>query len=178
MKLSVEKLKDLLPGATPDRRGKNLRAICPMCGGDEFGISLEDNHIFGCYRRKKCGFHGNIFTLVKHLKRWDILNLEGEVGSVSVLENKLTKVDISALDLTLPTVSMPVGWRRVMQDDYMDSRGFVDYELYPVGRTYVDPRLKNNYVITAIQEDGITKGYIGRHVWRRKRLRKYILKDM
>jgi hypothetical protein len=169
MKLSIEKLKELLPDATPDRRGKNLRAKCPFCGGDEFGISLEDNHLFGCYRKKKCGETGNIFTLAKLLNRWDILNIEGEVGRIEKLENALIKPGES-YDLELPDVSMPVGWKRVYQDDYLDSRGFKEYERYKVGKTIIDPRLKKNYVITAIEENGKTNGYISRHIWDKKKI--------
>src|SRR5437868_2798495 len=111
MKLSIEKLKELLPDAAPDRRGKNLRAKCPYCGGDEFGISIEENHVFGCYRLKKCGATGNIFTLAKFLKRTDLLTLTGFTGKVEKLENKLRKEEVQ-LDLSLPTVNMPMGWIR------------------------------------------------------------------
>jgi DNA primase len=169
MRLSIEKLKELLPTARPDRRQTNLKAICPWCGGDEFGISLSENHVFGCYRKKKCGVSGNIFTLVKFLKRYDILNIEGEVGKIDKLENKIIKANIE-YDLTLPNVSMPLGWKRVMQDDYLDGRGFTEYERYKVGRTFVDPRLKKHYVIIAVEEEGEIKGYVSRHVWDKKKI--------
>jgi hypothetical protein len=170
VKLSIEKLKELLPTARPDRRGSNLRAICPWCGQDEFGISIENNHVFGCYRKKKCGVSGNIFTLAKFLRRWDLLNIEGEVGKVEKLENKIVKANIE-YNLDLPNVSMPVGWKRVMQDEYLASRGFTEYARYKVGRTQVDPRFKKNYVITAIEEGGETKGYIGRHIWDKEKIK-------
>lgn len=170
MKLSIEKLKELLPDARPDRRGKDLRAKCPYCGHDEFGISTEDNHLWGCYRKKKCGQTGNIFTLAKLLNRMDLLNIEGEVGQVEKLENKIqTALDVE-LDLTLPDITLPVGWRRVFQDDYLDSRGFDAYDRFKVGRTVIDPRFKKHYVIFAIEQEGSVKGYIGRHIWDKKKI--------
>lgn len=169
MKISIEKIKELLPSARPDRRGNNMRAICPYCNQDEFGISTEENHLWGCYRKKKCGETGNIFKLAKFLNRMDLLNIEGEVGKVEQLENKLFVKDLE-LDLTLPTVNMPVGWRQVFTDPYLDGRGFTAYDKYPVGRTAIDPRFKKDYVIFAIQEEDDIKGYVGRHHWSKKEI--------
>lgn len=162
MKLSIERLQELLPGAYLDRRKKNLRAKCPWCQGDEFGISLDDNHRFGCFRKKQCGMQGNIFTLAKFLKRTDLLNIEGEVGLIQKVENKLTILQNEVLDLDLPEMSMPLGWKRVYKDEYLDSRGFIEYKRYKVGRTTIDPIFKRDYIIFAVEEQGKIKGYIAR----------------
>jgi DNA primase len=164
MKLSIEKLKEILPDATPDRRGKYMVATCPNCGQREFTISLDDNHKCGCNRKKKCGWVGNIFSLAKKLGKFSVLNIEGDVGQVDKLENKIIKANQS-YELDLPTIKMPVGWQRVYQDEYLDGRNFTEYERYKVGRTVIHPKLKKNYVITAIEEGGEIKGYIGRHIW-------------
>jgi DNA primase len=169
MKLSIEKLKELLPDAVADRRGKYLLASCPNCGQKEFTISLEDNHKCGCNRKKKCGWVGNIFSLAKKLGKFSVLNIEGDVGAVEKLENKILKSRVE-INLDLPTVKMPLGWQRSMKDDYMDSRGFTEYERYKVGRTLIHPKLKKNYVITAVEEDGQIKGYISRHIWDQKKI--------
>jgi hypothetical protein len=169
LKLSIEKLKELLPDATPDRRGKYMWASCPNCGQKEFTISLSDNHVCGCNRKKKCGWVGNIFSLAKKLGKFGILNIEGEVGQVEKLENKLIKSKVT-YDLDLPTIKMPLGWNRVYQDEYMDSRGFTEYERYKVGRTMIHPKLKKNYVVIAIEEEGGIKGYISRHVWGKQKI--------
>lgn len=163
MRLSIEKLKQLLPDATPDRRGQNLRAKCPWCGYNEFGISLSDNHLFGCYRKKQCGKTGNIFTLAMFLKRMDLINIEGEVGRVEKLENMIIKPGIE-YNLDLPNVNMPLGWTRIYSDTYLDSRGFTEYDRYKVGVTHIDPRFRRDYVIFAIEEKGEIKGYIARHI--------------
>jgi hypothetical protein len=169
MKLSIEKLKELLPDGEVDRRSKYMLASCPSCGHKEFTISLEDGHKCGCNRKRKCGFISNIYGLAKLLGKLSLLNIEGEVGKIEKLENKLLKKE-EILNLELPKISMPVGWQRVYQDDYLDSRGFTEYDRYKVGRTLIDPRLKRNYIITAVEDDGEIKGYIGRNIKSKKEI--------
>lgn len=169
MKLSIEKLKELLPDAELDRRGKYLLANCPKCGQREFTISTDENHLCGCNRKKKCGYRANIFGLAKILGKLSLLNIEGEVGKVDKLENKIAVIE-KEYDLELPTIKMPLGWQRVYEDEYLSSRGFVEYDQYKVGRTLIHPKLKKNYVITAVEEGGEIKGYIGRHVWSKKQI--------
>src|SRR5438128_12065938 len=106
MKLSIEKLKELFPSGKMDRRGKNLSGICPMCGNASFGISIEDNHVGGCYRGK-CKFVCNVFSLAKLLGKMSLLNIEGEVGLIEKLENKLIKIN-EVFDLDLPNITMPI----------------------------------------------------------------------
>lgn len=169
MKLSIEKLRELLPDATPDRRGKYLLATCPNCGHKEFTVSLDENHKCGCNRKKKCGWVGNIFSLAKKLGKFGVLNIEGDVGKVEKLENKIIKTT-NSFDLDLPTIKMPLGWQRSFDDEYLNGRGFTEYERYKVGRTIIHPKLKKNYVIVAVEEGGEIKGYISRHVWDKKKI--------
>lgn len=167
MTLSIEQLKSLFPpDSYLDDRRRNLIAQCPQCGYKEFGISLEENHVFGCYRAKKCGFTGNIYTLLKFLDRTDLY--------VSTRHSSLDEVDIELrednhqtereLDLTLPSCSLPLGWKRVYDHPYLNERGFTkqDYERYEVGVANLDPRYTKGYVIFAVREDGEVKGYVAR----------------
>ena len=170
MKLSLEKLQELYPEGKLDRRKKNIIGKCPMCQQDTFGIALADNHKFGCHRGK-CGFRGNIFILAKYFNRTDLLNIEGNVGQQQAkLENKLIKSEIP-LDLTLPTIKMPLGWKQVTQNDYLESRGFTEYERYKPGQSAIHPRLKKNYIIFPIEDEGEIKGYISRHVWSKEKIK-------
>ena len=41
--------------------------LCPVCGADEFGVSLVRDHRFGCFRQRKCGFRGTIKALISRL---------------------------------------------------------------------------------------------------------------
>lgn len=170
MKLTLEKLLELLPGFRVDHRGKNLTGICPECGHDEFGVSLEEGHRFGCYRKNKCGFNGNIFTLLKYLGKLDQV-LQEKVRNLPekiVKDHKFEDFE----DLTLETISPPLGWRRVFSDPYLDERGFTqqDYERYPVGITKLDPRLKKNYIVFACDQDAQMKGWVGRRTQGKKEI--------
>lgn len=170
MKLTLEKLLELLPGFRVDHRGRNLTGICPYCNGDEFGISLEDGHRFGCYRKAKCGASGNIFTLLRHLGKLDQV-LEERVRNLPdkiVKQQKFEDFD----DLTLETIALPLGWRRVFSHPYLDERGFTqeDYNRYPVGITQLDPRLKKNYIVFACNQDSQTKGWVSRRIQDKKQI--------
>lgn len=173
MKLTVDKLSEILPDFRLDRRGKNLIGPCPMCGHNEFGISLEEGHRFGCYRKKNCGWTGNIVTLLRHLGKYDLILFERS----NVLSGRieLEEFDVSGLELNAPTISYPIGWRRLFEDEYLASRGLQsgDYDRYEVGRTKLDIKMKNDYVIFGVKEHGELKGWVGRHTWSKERIEAY-----
>jgi succinate dehydrogenase flavin-adding protein (antitoxin of CptAB toxin-antitoxin module)/predicted RNA-binding Zn-ribbon protein involved in translation (DUF1610 family) len=162
MKLTLDRLLELLPQARLDHRGKNLTGTCPVCGEAEFGISLEDGHRFGCYRLNKCGFRGNIFTLLKFLGKLDevlqekIKNLPERISTTLPI--------ITQQDLHIDDCPPPIGWRAVSSLPYLDERGFreQDYTHYPVGITKLDPRLKNHYVVFLALQDSAIKGWVAR----------------
>jgi hypothetical protein len=164
MKLTLEKLLEILPDFKLDHRGKNLIGPCPACKHDEFGITLEEGHRFGCYRKAKCGFNGNIITLLRYLGKLDEViqekfkNLPEKIISIQKFE-ELEELDI-------PTVDPPIGWRRVYDLPYLNERGFTeqDYHHYPVGITRLDPRLKTHYVVFLTEQDGVSKGWVARRM--------------
>lgn len=173
MKLSVEKLLELLPGFRVDRRGQNLIGQCPWCGGNEFGISLSEGHKFGCYRKKVCGKVGNIVTLLKHLGKYDWILEERATKLTGRIETE--KLSLAGLDLNVSNMSKPLGWKKLSHHPYLESRGFQkeDYDTYEVGSTLLHPKLKNNYVIFSVLEDGECKGYVARHIWSKTRIEAY-----
>lgn len=163
MKLTIDKLLELLPDFRLDHRGKNLTGPCPACGYAEFGISIEEGHRFGCYRKVKCGFTGNIYTLLKYLGKYDFIVAERASKLIGKIENKQL---ISNIDLTVANVPKPLGWRRIYDSPYLRGRGFSlqDFENYEVGSTLLDPRLKNDYVIFTVKENDEVKGWVARYV--------------
>ena len=48
--------------------GENIMGDCPVCGHNEFGISIKSPHLWQCFRKNKCGVTGNIFTLLRYLR--------------------------------------------------------------------------------------------------------------
>jgi DNA primase len=173
MKLSVEKLMELLPDFKVDHRGKNLIGPCPFCGGNEFGISLSDGHRFGCYRKAKCGRVGNIFTLLKYLGKYDIFVQERSTKLTGKIE--VEKMPFADLNLETTKINAPLGWKRLAYSPYLESRGFIeeDYNFYEVGETMLDSKLRKDYVVFIVREGGITKGWVARHHWSKTRIEEY-----
>jgi len=172
MKLSLEKLLELLPGFRVDHRGRNLTGPCPMCGQDEFGISLEEGHKFGCYRKAKCGFNGNILVLLRHLGKLDEIQQEKSTVLPNKIEKKQQFEDHE--DLTIENIKPPIGWKRIYSHPYLDERGFTkeDYLRYPVGITSLAPKLKDFYIIFLTEQQQQIKGWVGRRIQSKEEIEK------
>lgn len=171
MKLAQSQLLELLKEFHPkvDRREKNLILDCPWCGQRECGISLDEGHRFGCYRKKKCGEVGNIFTILRHIGKTIGYSAEGletldkldipTLGNIEFDEDQPLSISID-----LPTIKPPLGWTRTWDDPYLKERGFYEYAKYEVGRTLMDRRLKKDYVIFVLKFKDEVVGWLGRHV--------------
>lgn len=164
MKLTIEKLLEILPGFKLDHRGKNLIGKCPQCHHDEFGISIEEGHKFGCYRKKNCGFSGNIFTLLRYLGKLDKVLKEKVQNLPQKIE--IIKKDRIDLDIETPEIKLPIGWKALSFSPYLEERGFEkeDYFRYKVGMTNIDPKLKKYYVIFLCEQDKKIKGWVARRI--------------
>jgi hypothetical protein len=168
MKFPKEVLESLIRNSKPDHKRKNLYGTCPYCGEDEFGISLEDYHQFRCFRGSKCGETGNIFTLLKYLGKMELLgdrNYYKETDIFSKLERKSLSPNTESVDLELPNVKSPLGWRRLESNKYLEGRGFTQREFlkYEVGTTKILTKFRD-YVIFLIRQDGFIKGYVSRNI--------------
>lgn len=163
MKLTIDKLLELLPDFKLDRRGKNLTGPCPVCNHNEFGISIEEEHRFGCYRKNKCGFSGNIYTLLKYLGRLDEVVREKSVilpPRIEIFQSEEILVEDDIAD-----ISLPIGYKRIEKGClYIESRGFdkEDLKFFEVGIANLDPRLRKDYVIFPCRVDGRIKGWVAR----------------
>lgn len=159
MKLNQTQLEQLIKDTTLDHKGKNLNGRCPQCGEMEFGISLADNHLFNCYRKKKCGFSGNIYTLLKFLGRTKEFLSEREINVFKKLESNLIQQE-EVLVFDLPNIHPPILWKRVYEDQYLYERGFEQYqfEKFEVGRSRFSP----DYVTFLVRQNGEIKGYLSR----------------
>lgn len=173
MKLEASVLKSLLTNPRLDPKGTNFYCKCPWCGFNEFGISLNDGHRFGCFRKKDCGEEGNIFKFLKKIDRLDILSgglLLNYTGKLeNILEDKIKKAE---LDLTVPKTTLPIGCRRVYSNVYLEGRNFTEFEQHKVYETKIDPDYKN-YVIFAVEQQGELKGYVARHTWEKEAIDEY-----
>lgn len=160
---SLDKLKKIFPDAELDHKRLNLITNCPSCHEKEFSISLKENHLCGCFRKKKCGWTGNIYTLLKEIGRLDVL-VNRDIDFKKLEKGKLVQEQDETLDLQLPTIPAPIGWYRVQEDPYLEGRGLGkrEFQKYKIGKTAIDPRLGSGYIVFLIEEEGECKGYIGR----------------
>lgn len=163
MQLSLETLKGLFPNSFLDQHKENLMAKCPWCNYQEFGIELAKNHRFNCFRKSKCGESGNVFKLLTKIGRTDLL---GNFGIESLkyderLENIIDKKIERNLDLSVPKISAPIGWKRVYSNYYLENRDFELFDKFEIGTTKLDLKLKD-HVICLIKECGELKAYVAR----------------
>lgn len=159
---------------------------CPFCGKKDkhFGIRLNHNRVgryknhltYNCF---KCQEHGADFLLFKALDLLSFYN-DGDFvkqGPKIVLDNKIRaymEEEKKPLDLDIETTRLPLGYKRVKDDDYLNGRGFEpwQYDLYNVGRTKLSHKLRN-YILFSIEEGGENKGYVARHGWDKEKIKAY-----
>lgn len=166
MKLDLEQLKGLFPDKIKlDQRKENLITNCPYCGQFEFGIAINKaNHPWRCLRGKHCGKTGTIFTLLKYLNKLSLF-VDKYDASVSVLTKRFTTENEEAsIIIDIPTVTPPMGWKRLSSHQYLRKRGFTEYERYPVGITKYDPKLKDK-IVFLVEQFNSTKGWVGRSIF-------------
>lgn len=135
---------------------------CPFCGkkGHLAFIFGKEISSFVC---KKCGESGTLWVLLNEIGRLDLLERNKTVNLSEKLVNKI-KEEFRDVDLELPNKTLPIGSRVLKQDDYLDSRGFTpeQYELFKPCYSLIDPKVKNDYVVFPVYEDGEVKGWLAR----------------
>jgi len=154
MKVSRQKLDSLLGKTRLSQDGLDLYGKCPKCDHDEFGISLvQENHPFNCFRKKKCGWSGNIFDLMRFKGVYTMdrdIDIFGRLGE-----------EHEAEDWNIPISAEPPRWKRLKANSYCESRGFTkdDFERYEVGASI----LSRNFITFLVRVEGEIRGYVSRH---------------
>lgn len=171
MKLSRQQLEQLISNTRLSDDGKDLYGKCPSCGQNEFGISIvEENNPFSCFRKAKCGFVGNAYTLLKFLGKTKEYLGEREINPEDKLPPLFNSIEEEEIK-ELPIIEPPTGWKRIYEDEYLRQRGFTDYQFqkFKVGRE----RFRKEYITFLVEMNGKTTGYISRHTWSKKRIDEY-----
>jgi hypothetical protein len=146
---------------------------CPECHrSDKFGIKFSE------YSGTVHCFHDDFSeSLIKYLERLGREDLLDKDGSVSIkfgirsLENKKEE------DIELVEKELPIGFKRVHDDKYLNDRNFIPrhYNLFQPG--YSDDPLLNNYIIYQIFQFGRRVGWQARSKyskeWHKENLKKY-----
>lgn len=162
MKLSRTQIEKVINVTGESHDKKYLLGECPVCGENEFYILIkEDNHPCGCSRKKQCGWVGNIYTLLKLLNRSREFLSQQEISVFEKLESTL-KDDYKEEELIfdLPEIKPPLFWKRIYEDEYLQSRGFSPYqfEKFEVGIS----RTKKDYISILVRHEGKLVGYVSR----------------
>lgn len=165
MRLSEHKLRQILRVKSKSR--DNLICYCPACGKPEFGISIsKDFNPFNCYRKKKCGITGNIRNLHKYLDQ-DYKDIFGKAEKTLAEINEFKKLEDKKEEdwafPVLPERKMPVGFRRIYENEYLSERGYEpeDFEKIEVGETKLSTRHRKRLII-GIYQNGKRVAYISR----------------
>lgn len=159
--LSRSQIEQLIEGTRLSQDGKNLYGICPFCGKDEFGISLEGNNAYRCFRGKNCGETGNAFTLLKKLGRVKEFLGEREIDVDGQIHSIVEVKDEEEVG-ELPLVKPPVGWKRKFEDEYLFERGVTErqFHKFQIGRSI----FKRDYVTFLVEMESRVTGYISRSI--------------
>ena len=153
-------------------KGSHWSATCPYCGDDKdhFFMHKPDgtlgrngktrDYLHDC---KKCQSIGNLFTLLKHLNRLDLLNFSKSIDRTKKLRRlKVEQEEVVIKELDIK--SLPLGYRRIYKNEYLEQRGFSqdDFKKYEIGETKIFSKLRDYIIIPIIQEQRRV-GYISRY---------------
>lgn len=157
-----DELLSLFPKYKPASRN-HIIVDCVFCGKEGHMYVNTITQLFDC---KKCGEDGNIFKLLNHLGKLFL------IGDFKSIERTRVKSLFESVDsdkeedfkLEVPNRKLPIGFKRVFENDYLKSRKLVkrNFENNIIGITNLKPSLKD-YVIFSIDEIDGCKGYVSRY---------------
>lgn len=133
---------------------------CIFCGKrDRFGVLLEQHgehkpH-FHCF---KCGKAGSLRFLARHIGRPEL------VSGTYVAPMDIGIEIETDLDMDMPVCKQPIGFRRVNDHPYLDERHISNEQRqrYKFGTTRLHPKLRDEYMITIVEEGEVSLGYVAR----------------
>jgi len=167
MLLTVDELSEVLEDVRLDGRKRNIVCDCPYCGKkSKFGVSIiKEGNPFRCF---SCNETGRNIKLMSFFGRLDLIT--EFVENENVLENVILSTEEDEIDVGLEEEVLPPRSKRVVFDNYLDSRNWYDESYYyiPVYKSkdfkYLD------YIIIPITMYNKTVGYISRHKWSKKKI--------
>lgn len=137
---------------------------CPECnkGDEKFGLLIKENGgLVHCWR---CGHSDSIYNFLFKVNKYGLVHNSKKYEYIDELENVLT---LRGRDSTssLPEEQLPIGFKRIEYDEYLESRGITldQYNQFGIGITNspMEPAW-NNKIIFQIFNKGVRVGYLGR----------------
>lgn len=138
---------------------------CPYCNTPEH-LSIIFGENISSFLCVKCSTRGSLFTLLSKIKRLDLILSHKSYDKEVKLERKLNlaKLNIDYSNYKVSSISPPIGFKRIYSDSYLEGRGFTNeqFNLFKVGITKIDPKLRKDYIVFLIEEEGETIAYLSR----------------
>jgi hypothetical protein len=171
----IDELTGIMNSNSFNSRGDHLNCDCPFCGKkghfyvnvNKFFEVLPNGKLRACWDCKKCGEYGNAFKLMREVGRLDFIeSYLVPLIKFDDLSNRLDEENEELQKAELPHVKMrmPLGYRRIRQNDYLAERGFkrADFNIYEVGKTTLLQKYEN-YLLFPFRENGDIVTFYGRY---------------
>lgn len=161
MVIEDSSLKEVL--INPKSNRNEYQCDCPFddCGKQQHFYINKVTQLWHC---KKCDRTGNIFFLLKELDKLYLIT--GRIVKANEIQSITSfTLEKQELDLTTPEIKMPVGFKRVWDNEYLENkRGFIDEDFfwYEVGHTSVKKKY-SDYVLFPVYENSKKVGFVGRY---------------
>lgn len=172
--IQVDQILELLTNIQKRPDG-NIRANCPWCGKNEFYININLSHFpFQCWRKNACGEEGNVFKLLKKLDKLDLLKhyKPENTDTLSLLTLLKKAKDPYCISFDVPTITLPTGFKRCYDNEYLKKRHLTNFNKYIVGTTNI-LKIWKDYMIIAVEQQKQIKGYVGRYIGNELDKKKY-----
>ena len=163
-------LLGFLSGVKNDSRKTQITSSCPFCFKKEHFYINRYTRLWDC---KKCGEQGNEKRLLIQLGQDHLIDEEKTVSiSLKNLRDVISSEEDSIPDIK--KVLLPVGFKRVYENEYLEKRGLTDSEFikYKIGKTKLSDKLKD-YIIFAVEESGLVVGWVARYTGTDSEKRRY-----
>ena len=177
--MTIEDVRELLGYSIFNSKGDHIIANCPFCAKEgHFYLNIfkvfqkSGTKYKNCWDCKKCSEAGNLAKLLTKLKKLHLLTEGKFVDLDKPLVNKLKAIEVEEQEsLEIPVNKLPIGFRRISSDPYLEGRGFTsrEFEKHVLGRTKLKPSLKD-YIIISLQERSQCRGYLCRSTLSRQEI--------
>lgn len=134
--------------------------VCPNCHqSDEFAVLFtHDGGIVHCLHTKSCnGYSTSLQSYLKSVGKSSLIDFDESIVFDEFPDFTEEKTEEEAEVLCeLPVKKLPIGFRRIDFDEYLDNRGFLPghYDLFKVGITRLDPRYTKHLIFQFFNDDG------------------------
>ena len=130
---------------------------CPQCGrSDKFGILFVDNSgVSSCFY---CGVSWPLVYVLKSIGRQDLIGFDYSVYKDKGLDDLEPEIEKKT---KVQECKLPIGFRRITKSDYLEERGFTNYEKYKVGISNLEKGLYGKIVFQLFQ-GGVLSAWIAR----------------